>query len=439
LGTECYTKIQKGFLADNFSFVGFGVNKMDNENYTQISTSTFKSYLAFWIGQIFSILGSSITQFALVWWLTEASGSPLILSIASFFYILPMTIVIPFAGVLADRISRKKIIIVVDSCMAFIVLVLIFSFNFGFINPIVIIITNGFLGLFQGFHGPTVAAIVPTMVPKDRLSRMNGINFLFTSFMQIIGPVIASTVLAFIPIELLLWIDPLTFLIALIPLILIKIPLVKEEGASSKSFSFIKDYREGFRTLKLIPAVFLMLLISMFINFLWRPYGILLPYFVKFDHMGTVSDLALVMALMNIGMFLGALVTSIKKEWKHSTSFYFGGELFLMVMYAILALTPHGLFIMMGIAAACLGFIVPILNTIYLTIMQLKVPVDKMGRISSIDWMISTVISPIATIITGPLAESLGVGNLFLFSAIIGIIISLIFWWIAHRKIPKNG
>jgi DHA3 family macrolide efflux protein-like MFS transporter len=177
----------------------------------------------------------------------------------------------------------------------------------------------------------------------------------------------------------------------------------------------------------------------MFINFLWRPYGILLPYFIKFDHAGTVSDLAFVMALMNIGMFLGAILTSVKKEWKHSTSFYFGGELSLMIFYAVVAVTPHGSFLIMGVAAACLGFIVPIVNTIYLTKMQLKVPVEKMGRISSIDWMVSSVISPIATIIAGPLAEIFGVANLYLISAIIGIIIALTFWWIAHVKITKKN
>jgi DHA3 family macrolide efflux protein-like MFS transporter len=391
------------------------------------------------MGQLFSLLGSSITQFAIIWWLTEASGSTVILSIASFFYILPLTIVVPIAGVFADRLNRKKILIVVDSCMASVILFLIFSFNFGLKNPIVIIITNGFLGLFQGFHAPTLAAIVPTMVPKDKLSRMNGVNFLLSGFMYIIGPVIASILLAFIPIEILLWMDPLTFLIALVPLILIKIPSVKKEDTKVKGFSFIEDFKDRFRTLRLIPTVFLMLLVAMFINFLWRPYGILLPYFIKFDHAGTVSDLAFVMALMNIGMFLVAILTSVKKEWKHSTSFYFGGELSLMIFYAVVAVTPHGSFLIMGVAAACLGFIVPIVNTIYLTKMQLKVPVEKMGRISSIDWMVSSVISPIATIIAGPLAEIFGVANLYLISAIIGIIIALTFWWIAHVKITKKN
>lgn len=409
------------------------------ENNNLASQATFKSYLIFWIGQIFSLLGSSITQFAIIWWLTETTESPIILSIASFFYILPMVIVIPIAGVLTDRLNRKKILIVVDSCMAFIILSLIFSFKFGLVNPILIIITNAFLGLFQGFHVPTVSAIVPTMVPKDKLSRMNGVNFLFSGFIQIIGPVLSAMLLAFIPIEVLLWVDPVTFLIAIVPLLLIRIPSVKKEATTVKESSFIEDFKEGFRTLRLIPAVFLMLLISMFVNFLWRPFGILLPYFIKFDHSGTVSDLALVMALMNIGMFLGALLTSVKKEWKHSTFFYFGGELFLMIMYAVVAVTPHGSFLMMGIAAACLGFIIPILNTIYLTIMQLKVPSEKMGRISSIDWTISMIISPIAVIITGPLAETFGVANLFLYTALIGIVITLVFWWIAHVKIINTS
>ena len=349
-----------------------------------------------------------------------------------------MTIAMPIAGVLADRINRKKIIIIADSCNAFTILFLIFLFNFGLINPILIIITNGFLGLFQGFHAPTVSAIVPTMVPKDKLSRMNGFNFLLTGFMQIVGPVIASMLLAFIPIGILLWIDPLTFVIALIPLILIKIPSVRKEDATAKNVSFIGDFKEGFRTLRLIPALFLMLLVSMFINFLWRPYGVLLPYFILFVHAGSASNLALVMALMNFGMFLGALLSTIKKEWKHSTSFYFGGELFLMIVYAIFAVIPHGLFIMMGITAAFLGFIIPIMNTIYLTIMQLKVPADKMGRVSSIDWMISLIISPIATILTGPLAELIGVTNLYLSTALLGIIIAIIFWWIAHVKLSKK-
>jgi DHA3 family macrolide efflux protein-like MFS transporter len=331
-----------------------------------------------------------------------------------------LTIVISVAGVLIDRWDRKKIIIVADSSLAGVMVIIILLFSFNLANPILIIALNGVLGFFQGFHIPTVGAIVPTMVPKEKLSRMNGINFFFTSFMQIIGPILGATFLSFLPINVILWVDPLTFAIALIPLLLAKIPRV--------------DFKEGYRTLKLIPTVFMMLLISMFINFLLRPWGILLPYFIKFDHDGTAAHLALIFAFMNGGMLLGALISSIKKNWKHSTFIYFLGELLLMISYGIIAISPYRNFLLMSIAAAIFGLIVPIINTIYLTIMQLRVPSDKMGRISSIDWAISSAISPIGAIIVGPLAELFGVPNLFLYFSITGVIITLILWWIAARR-----
>ncbi|MHA2121159.1 MAG: MFS transporter [Promethearchaeota archaeon] len=403
------------------------------------SNSTFRGYLIFWAGQLASVLGSSITQFAIIWWITETTGSTILLSIASFLYILPMTIVISVAGVLIDRWNRKKIIIVVDSLQACVMVIVILLFSFNLAGPILIIAINGILGFFQGFHIPTVSAIVPTMVPKEKLSRMNGINFFFSSFMQIIGPVLGATFYSFMPINVILWIDPLTFLIALVPLLLTKIPLVKKEESSAKKHSFLKDFADGYRTLKLIPTVFMMLLVSMFINFLLRPWGPLMPYFIKFDHGGTASHLALVFAFMNGGMLLGALVSSIKKKWKHGTFIYFFGELLLMISYGIIAISPYRYFLLMSFAALIFGLVVPIINTIYLTMMQLKVPSDKMGRVSSIDWAISSAISPIGAIIVGPLAELFGVSNLFLYCSIIGIIITLILWWIAVRRENNHG
>ena len=138
-------------------------------------------------------------------------------------------------------------------------------------------------------------------------------------------------------------------------------------------------------------------------------------------------------------MLLGALIASIKKEWKHGTFIYFGGEFILMLAYAIIAISPYGFFLQMSIGATIFGLMVPILNTIYLTIMQTKVPADKMGRISSIDFAISMAISPIGTIISGPFAELFGVANLFLYCAIIGMIITIILWWIAHVRINNNN
>lgn len=399
---------------------------------------TFKSYVFFWTGQLFSILGSSITHFVIIWWITITTGSILILSIASFIYILPMTLVTPITGVLADKWNRKKIIMAVDSLQALVTFIVILLFNFEIANPVLIIAINGILGLFQGFHIPTVNAIIPTMVPKDKLSRMNGVSFLFSSFLQTIGPIIAAMLLSFIPIKIILWFDPITFLIAVIPLLLITVPSIKAATKPDKKNSFLEDFKVGFRTLKSIPVVLMMLLVAMFVNFLWRPFGILMPYFVRFVHSGTASELAFVLAFMNGGMLLGALIASFKKEWKSGVSIYFVGEFILMLAYAIVAISPYGFFLQMGIGAAILGIMIPILNTITLTTMQIKVPADKMGRISSIDFAISMAISPIGAILSGPLAELFGVTNLFLYCSILGMVITFIFWWIARVRLNNN-
>lgn len=404
---------------------------------------TFNNYLFFWVGQLFSVLGSSISHFAIIWWITETTGSTLLLSLSSFLYVLPMTIVVALSGVIIDKWNRKTIIVVVDSLQAYVMLLVIIIFNLGGANPILIIAIMSLLGIFQGFHIPTLSAIVPTMVPRDKLSRINGINFLFRSFIQIIGPVIGALLFSIVPFEIILWIDPLTFIVAFIPLLVIKVPKIKKEALAIKKKSFLEDFKDGVHTLKSIPEVFMMLLISMFINFLLVPVNILMPYFIRYNHSGDASNLAFVIAFMNGGMLLGALVTSIKKEWKHALFIYFGLEFILIMNSSLIALTPFRLFLLMGIVAGITGITNPILNTIYLTIMQLKVPADKMGRLSSLDWAISSAIVPIAAIVTGPLSEAIGTTNLFLSCSIIGMIITLIIWRIAHTRVNnhynKNG
>ncbi|MHA2181661.1 MAG: MFS transporter, partial [Promethearchaeota archaeon] len=334
----------------------------------------------------------------------------------------------PIAGVVADRYSRKKVILIVDSLQVFTTLFIISLFNLGIVEPILIIIMNSFLGLFQGFHLPTTSAIVPTMVPKDKLSRINGASFLFSGFIHTIGPIIAAMLLAFLPIEIILWIDPITFIIAFIPLILIKIPIIRTEKKLAKEKSFLDEFKEGFQTLKLVPVVSMMLLISLFINFLLRPFQTLMPYFIYFTHSGTPADLALITAFMSGGALLGSIVTIIKKDWKHKISIYFGGELILLLPTIVFVILPKGSFLTMGLTIAAFSLVIPIINTIYLTLMQIKIPADKMGRISSIDWAISLSISPFGTLFAGFLAEIVGVANLILYCAIAGVIITIIIW-----------
>lgn len=388
---------------------------------------TFKNYLLLWSGQLFSLLGSMVVHFIITWWIQEKTNNPIFLAIASLMYFLPMLIATPIAGVLSDRINRKKIILVVDSLQAVATFILILLFLMNFTEIWIIFIFLAIRSIFQGFHYPAISSVIPLMVPKDKLSRINGINFLFSGLVQLIGPALAAALSLFLTFHQILWVDIITFVIALIPLLLIQIPSVerKESSTSTDKPSFFKDFKEGFVLLRSIPVLLTIIILAMFLNFLIQPLGVLLPYYVNTLHGGTLTEYAFVSVSMNAGMILGAVVTTKKKKWNHKILTTFIGVVILFLGYTYLALIPTGFFIMMIFGLLTMGITLPIINTIFQTIEQTIVPPDKIGRVMSIDSTLSMMISPIGIVLTGILSVPLGVTTLFLYCGIVGVLITL--------------
>jgi len=398
------------------------------ENGNLADSKSFKRYIFLWSGQLFSIMGSSIVNFAITWWVTVLTGSATLLSISMFIYMLPMAFLTPVAGVLADRWSRKKIVMLADSFQALTTLWVIILFILGLATPLVVMLITGLRGIFQAFHVPTVNSIMPTMVPKDKLSRINGFGFLTSSLINIVGPVLGAFLYGILPISIILWIDIITWLIALVPLVLTKIPRVKRSKIEEKKDSFFFEFKTGLKTIRLIPGLLTLLSLSMLLNFLLMQFSVLSPYYVEVIHNGSASDFAFIMVFFQVGMVLGALLTSIKKEWKHKISSYFGSLVLVTGLFSVYAFVPTGFFLLMAIGNFAVGFLLPIGNTIYMTIIQTVVPHDKMGRVISIDQSISTLISPFGALVAGPLAEVIGARIVFLLSSIIGVAATSYTW-----------
>ncbi|MFX1572700.1 MAG: MFS transporter [Promethearchaeota archaeon] len=399
-----------------------------------VEKNTFRSYLFFWSGQLVSILGSLIVQFVIIVWITLETGSLLMLSLANFFFMFPTLIIAPIAGVFTDRYNRKKIIIIVDSTQAFLTIILIGCFALNLINIIIIFLFISLRSSCQAFHSPAVMAIVPTMVPKDKLSRMNGLDFLFSGLIQIIGAPVGATLLIFFHIQYILWVDVITFLIALVPLLLIKIPIVTELTEAPEKNSFLKDFKLGFKTLRVIPGLLVLLVIAMLVNFFLQPLFVLMPFYILNKHGGTVFILGLMEMIIPASSLLGAVITSIKKSWKNKISVIFTGLMIVNLGYLIYALAPNGSFIIISIGAFMLGVVLPIINSIAQTIFQTVIPKDKFGRVSSIIITLSMVISPLGAIISGPLSILFGLTNLYLYCAIIGIIIGILSYFFTSLR-----
>ncbi|MCK4380124.1 MAG: MFS transporter [Candidatus Lokiarchaeota archaeon] len=401
---------------------------------------TFRSYLFFWSGQLFSLLGSMVVHFILIWWIQLETGSPIFLSLGQVFYIVPMLIFMPIAGVFSDKLKRKNLIIIVDSLQAFTTFILIMFFIFEIVNIWIIFLFIGLRSIFQAFHQPTVQAIIPSMVPKEKLGRINGINFLFVGLIQLLGPGIGALLMQFLTIRDILWVDIITFFIALIPLIIITIPVVRDESEVKQKNGFIKDFKVGFIVLKSIPGLIILLFMGMLVNFFVQPLGTLLPYFINTIHGGLEFEYALVLIFLQAGVIGGAIIASIKKEWKHKIEVSFIGIGIVGIGYALLAFVPTGFFMLIGILLLIAGITLPIINTIFQTILQTNVPQDKLGRVTSIDSTLSAIITPLGAIIAGPIAVLIGIHSLFLFCAIAIILVTLMtYFFTGIRHVKYNG
>jgi MFS family permease len=196
-----------------------------------------------------------------------------------------------------------------------------------------------------------------------------------------------------------------------------------------------KDFKTGLLTIKMIPGLFAMIAFAMIWNFINRPWAVLLPNYIYETHGGTALNLAMIFTAGQLGNILGSIITSLKKSWKHKIKInIIGGALFFVCQLpAILA--PTGNFIVIMIAMFPAQLIFPITVSTYLAILQVVVSKDKIGRVMSIDHMISMAIAPLGALIAGPLALLMGIRTLFLIMAILGIIHPFMIWF--FTKIRK--
>ena len=388
---------------------------------------TFQQYIIFWIGQLFSVVGSSVVFFALIYWITIESQSATVLSLAFFFALVPQILVSLFAGVFIDRLDRKKIIIFADFGQALLTLIIILMFAFNIASLWGVISLIILRNLFQAVHQIAAAAIIPVMIPKEKLSRMNSLNMLITSALLTIGPIISGILIGLLEgdIEIILWIDVGTFLLAIIPTLLITIPSIKKitKTKTDEKSSFKKELKEGYRIIMQIKGMAALFVTFIIINSLVSPSGVLRPYFIMIYHGGDAIMLAYVSASVQIGMISGGLLVSLRKEWKHKSMIIIVVYFINCISFLVTALAPKGDFLMMLIAFFFFGFGFPIINSLYLTILQEVVPLDMQGRVISIDQALSFAVMPITALISGPIAEAIGINYLFIILSASAIII----------------
>jgi len=186
--------------------------------------------------------------------------------------------------------------------------------------------------------------------------------------------------------------------------------------------------------LKTTPGFLVLALWSLIANFILVPFNILLPYFVSITHSGAESNLAIILAFMQVGSITGALVISMKKVWEKKVLILLGGAVLTNIGVLVATFAPIGQFFVIGIGEFIIGFTLATGLPIYFTILQTAVSPDMQGRIFSIDATFSFAIMPIGMIVAGPLANFLGIINFFIILGISGIVVNLLIYFLTNLR-----
>ncbi|MBN1679757.1 MAG: MFS transporter [Anaerolineae bacterium] len=367
-------------------------------------------FAAIWSGQAFSLLGSSLVQFALVWWLTEKTGSATVLATASLAALLPQVVFSPFAGALVDRWNRRLIMIVADSGIALVTLGLIglFAADMAQVWHIYVIMMIRSVG--GAFHWPAMQASSSLMVPKQHLSRVAGFNQTLQGGIGIIAPPLGALLIEALPMQTVLSIDVITAAIAVSPLLLIAIPQPERSTApDGKPTSVLGDVREGLRYVRGWPGLLMILLMATGINFLFTPAFSLLPLVITEHFDGGALELGWIQTAWGVGVVLGGLTLGVWGGFKNNIYTSMLGLLGMGAGVIVLGLSPASAFVFGLVGMFMAGFMNPITNGPLFAMLQSSVVPDMQGRVFTLVNASAMAMSPLSLAVAGPVADLVGI------------------------------
>ena len=358
-----------------------------------------------WVGQAFSLLGTSMTAFALTIWAYQLTGSATALALVSFFHITPLLLISPLAGAIVDRSNRKLMMMLSDLASGLATIAILVLYVTGNLQIWHLYVTSVITGTFQTFQWPAYSAAITMIVPKQHYARAHAMNDLAGNTSGIFAPLLAGALLAFIGLGGILVIDIVTFTFAIGSLLLVHIPQPKAtaEGQASQG-SIWKESAYGFRYIFKRPSLLGLQLVFLVGNFFASlAYTLFAPMILARTNNNSII-FGSVQTAGAIGGVVGGLAMSAWGGPKKKVH----GVLAGWAASGLLGLFLIGLgrsFPLWAVGSFFATFFIPLVNSSNQAIWQSKVAPDLQGRVFAIRRLIAWFVNPLATLIAGPLAD----------------------------------
>lgn len=382
---------------------------MENTTY-EIGPNWMKKFIPIWSAQLFSLLGSSLVQFALIWWITQQTGSAAYLAMATLVAVLPEVLLSPFAGALVDRLNRRYVMIAADALIALFTLSLAVLFALGLVQVWHVFVVMFLRALGSVFHWPAMQASTSLMVPEKHLARVAGINQALRGSLNIVAPPLGALLMSVLKFYQVISVDVITAIIAIAPLLFIRIPqpVRADAGVALTPKVLLQDVVEGFKYMKNWKGLLYLAFLAAMLNFLLAPAGTLMPLMVTQHFKAGVWELSALESSMGIGVVIGGLLLGVWGGFKSKIITSLTGVIGLGLGVLVFGLAPANGFWVGIVGMVLLGFMNPIANGPLQAIMQSKVAPEMQGRVMGTTGALCSAMMPLSMLVVAPVAELLG-------------------------------
>ena len=385
------------------------------------SSLKVKNYRIYWFGMFVSLIGTWIQAVAQSWLVFQLTHSAFLLGVVGFLSSIPVFFLSLFGGVLADRLNKRNILIATQTAFMLLAFILAVFTQLKLITPLEIMLIAVLNGIVMAFDAPSRQAVVVELVGKEHLFNAISLNSVAFNSSRIIGPALAGILVALIGMSGCFYINGISFLAVIIALLLIRLNnnrVIREDNTA------IKDIRDGLNFIKNNRLILILITMVGAVSLFGIAYAIFMPIFANDILKVGVKGLGVLMSSSGVGALIGALILARLGDFKYKGKFLVLSSMIFSVSLILFSLSKTYIFSIItlifigGSSVAAIALI----NTI----LQTKVPDVFRGRVMSVFMLTFAGIMPFGNLISGWLAQVLGVSVAVMISGIICTIFFII-------------
>ncbi len=392
------------------------------------------------VSLVFSSLAGGLWVVGLVWEVFGLGGGTGQLSLVSTLSALGVMVPALLAGVVADRIPQRRILLVVIGVEACVMGTVALLAGLGLTTVWWLAVAAFGTGVAMAFYYPAYSALLPALVAEDDLMAVNGFEGMVRPTVgQAVGPALAGVVIGIAAPWAAFTVAAASGVVAWLAILRVpRTPLRRTLDAAHAGHPVrmaLRDMSEGFGYMVRTPWLLASLLFaSLMILVIMGPLEVLIPYFIKSDLGGDAADHSMVLAAFGVGGALGSLgMTSVRMPRRYLT--------LMTAIWGVgslpLALVPHVSAVWMVVAAAfVMGALFSAPMVIWGTLLQRRVPPDLLGRVSSLDFFVSISLMPVSMALAGPVSQVIGLAMTFYVAALVPLVLSVV--TVVVAKLPAD-